>query len=205
MTVADKLCIEARRAPRVPLRLGRRVRRAHDPSCFRRRRGRLGRKPQQQGGDAGGLCRERELVACNEIELARTAPDFQHHGTQRIAGERIRRRPQRALHVESAHRHQTARVEAELAKSAHRQRACFDFAKILPHPDQRPPRCQARCKANYKSSRNRAVPAGFREHLMHHRARETAIEHCIYLGMAERHPAGGACAPMSFDARDPAS
>ena len=74
--------------------------------------------------------------------------------------------PQRGLHVGRAHRHQEARIEAEFAPSAHRQRAGFDFRKILPHPQQRPPRADAPRQPCDESRRRGALPA-FGEHLMH--------------------------------------
>ena len=200
MTVADKLCVEARCAPRMPLRRRRRMCRAHDPSRLRRRRRRSGRKPQQKRGDAGGLGCERQLAACHEIELPRPAPDLQHHGAQRIAGERIRRRPQRAVGIGRAYRDQAARVEAEFAEAAHRQRACFDLAEILPHPDERPPRRDSRRKAGNKSGRNRALPAGFRKHLMHGAPRKTAGKRRVGFRMTECHAIRRERAAMRLDA-----
>src|SRR6267142_5443490 len=69
MTVTNELRVEHRRAPRVPRRSRRRMRRAHDPSGFRGRGPRLRRHPQQQGSDAGGLRGQCELAAGDEIEL----------------------------------------------------------------------------------------------------------------------------------------
>ena len=89
------------------------MRRAHDPSRFRGRGQRRCRDPQQQGGDAGGLGRQSELAAGDEIELPRLPPDFQHDGAERIAGERIGGGPQCGVHIGRAHRHQQARIEAE--------------------------------------------------------------------------------------------
>jgi len=139
MTVADKLCVEDRRAPRMPARGRGRTRRAHDPSRLCRRGLWGGCKPQQKRGDTGGLGGKRQFAACHEIELAHLAPDFQHHRAQAIAGKRIRRRPHCAVRIVRAHRDQVARVEAELNEPAHRQRTGFKFGKILPYPDQRPP------------------------------------------------------------------
>ena len=88
------------------------MRRAHDPSCFRGRGPRLRGHPQQKRGDAGGLRGQRELAAGDEIELARLPPDFQHHGAERIAGQRVGGGPQRGVGVGRAHRHQQPRIEA---------------------------------------------------------------------------------------------
>jgi len=49
----------------------------------------LGRYPQQQAGDALRLRGQRQLAAGDKIELPRFTPDFQHHDTQRIAGQRV--------------------------------------------------------------------------------------------------------------------
>jgi hypothetical protein len=81
-----------------------------------------------------------QLTAGDEIELPRIAPDFQHDGAERIAGQRVGGGPQRAIDIGCAHRHKQARIETEFGQSAHRQRARFNFGKILPHPDQRPAR-----------------------------------------------------------------
>ena len=50
-------------------------------------------------GDAGGLRGQSQLAAGDEIELARLAPDFQHHGAERIAGQRVGGGPQRGVGV----------------------------------------------------------------------------------------------------------
>jgi len=89
------------------------MRRAHDPSRLRGRGLGLRRQPQQQAGDARGLRRQRQLAAGDEIELPRFAPDFQHDGAERLAGEGIGGGPQRGVHIGGAHRHQKAWIEAE--------------------------------------------------------------------------------------------
>jgi hypothetical protein len=164
------------------------MRRAHDPSAFRGRWLRCGRKPQQQRGDAGGLRGQGQLAAGDEIELPRLAPDFQHDRAERIAGERIGRGAQRALDVEGTHRHERARIEAKLAKPMHRQRTGFDLAKILPHPNQRPPRRHAPGQPCNESGRGCAVPAAFGKNLMQHTPREPALQRRIGFAMAKRDP-----------------
>jgi hypothetical protein len=114
MTVTNQLRVEHRRAPRSPGGARRRMRRAHDPSGFRGRRRRLRRDPQQQGGDAGGLGSQSELAAGDEIELARLAPDFQHDGAERIAGQRVGGGPQCAVHIRRPYGHEKTRIETEL-------------------------------------------------------------------------------------------
>jgi hypothetical protein len=113
------------------------MRRAHDPSRLRGRRLWLRRHPQQQAGDARGLRGQRQLAANDEIELARLAPDFQHHDSKRVAGQRVGGGPQRGVHIGRAHRHHKARIETEFGPSVHRQRARFDLGEILPDPHQR--------------------------------------------------------------------
>ncbi len=76
--------------------------------------------------------------------MPRLAPDLQHHGPQRIAGERIGRCTQRALHIGCAHRHQAARIEPEFDKPAHRQRTHLALAKIGGDPQERPTPQEAR-------------------------------------------------------------
>ena len=109
---------------------------------------------------------ERQLAAGDKIELPHLAPDLQHHGAKRIAGERIGRRFQRALDIESAYRDETTRIKAELGQSAHRQRARFEIAKILPHPDQRPPRHHASRKSCDETGCGCAL-VSLRKHLVH--------------------------------------
>ena len=205
MTVADKLRVEDRHSPRAPARMGRRMRRAHDPPGLRRRGGWLRRQAQQQASDAGSLRGQGQLAACNEIELPHHSPELQHHRAQRIAGERVGRRPQCAFRVEGAHRHQATWIETEFGKPHHRQRTRFDLAEILPHPYQRPPGRDPRRQTRDKSGRSSAVPAGLREHLVHCPDRETALERRISLGMAERHLSRRQSAAMRFNALDPAA
>ena len=161
------------------------MRRAHDPSGFGGRGPRLRGHPQQKRGDAGGLRGQSELAAGDEIELARLPPDFQHHGAERIAGQRVGSGPQRGVGVGRAHGHQQPRIETQLAQPAHRQRTGFNFRKILPHPDQRP--------ARRHPSREPCDEAGcccalvaLGEHLMHRGSREAALQHGIRCRMAER-------------------
>jgi hypothetical protein len=186
MTVTNELGVEHRRAPRMPGRRKRRMRRAHDPSGLRGRRLRCRREPQQQRGDAGSLRSQRQFAAGDEIELAWLAPDFQHHRTERIAGQRIGGGPQRGVDIGGAHGHQQPRIEAEFGKPAHRQRAGFDYGKILPHPDQRPARRQPSREARDEPRRRRTLMP-FGKDFMHRGPCEPATQRRIGLGMAERH------------------
>jgi hypothetical protein len=163
---------------------------AHDPSRLRRRGLRLRRHPQQEAGDARGLRRQRQLAAGDEIELARFTPDLQYDAAKRIAGEGIGSSPQRSVDVGCAHCHHKARVETKLGQPAHRQRARFNFGKILTHPNQRPPCRHPPGKACDKTRRRGTLPACFREHLVHRAQGEAALQRRIRLGMSERHPAG---------------
>jgi hypothetical protein len=162
------------------------MRRAHDPSCLRGRGRWCCREPQQQCGDAGSLGCQSEFAAGDEIELPRLAPDFQHHGAERIAGQRVGGGPQRRVGIGRAHGHQQPRIEAQLGKPAHRQRAGFDFRKILPHPDQRPARRHPSGKAGDKSCRRGALMSIGKD-FMHRGAGKPAAQRRIDLRMAERH------------------
>jgi hypothetical protein len=162
------------------------MRRAHDPAGLRGRRLRLRRHAQHQAGDAGGLGCQRQLAARDEIELPRLAPDFQHHRADRIAGQRVGRGAQRRVDIGRAHRHQPARIEAEFGQPAHRQRAGFKLAKILPHPHQRTPRHQPPGKARDQPGGRPALPS-LGEHFMHRPGGETAAQTRIGAGMTERH------------------
>jgi hypothetical protein len=181
------------------------MRRAHDPSRLRRRWLWLSRHPQQQAGDARRLRGQRQLAAGDEIELPRLAPDFQHDGAQRIAGERVGGGPQRGVDIGGAHRHQEARIETEFGQSAHRQRARFNFGEILPYPNQRPPCRRPSRKARDKTRRRGAVPACIGKHLVHRTHGEAALQRGIRLGMTERHPARRVRIAMRFDALDAAA
>ena len=177
------------------------MRRAHDPSRLRRRGHRRCRDPQQQGGDAGSLGRQSELAAGDEIELPCVAPDFQHHDPERIAGQRIGRCPQRAVDIGGAHRHDQARIEAEFGEATHRQRAGFNFGKILPHPDQRPARRDPPGKAGNESRRRDAL-VSLGKHFVHRGHGKTAAQRRIGVGMAERHPVQRLRVTGRFDALD---
>jgi hypothetical protein len=177
------------------------MRRAHDPSGFRGRGPRLRRHPQQKRGDAGGLGRQCELAARDEIELPRLPPDFQHHGAERIAGQRVGRGAQRGIGIRGAHGHEQPRIEAEFSETAHRQRARFNFRKILPHPDQRPARRQPSRKAGDEAGCRRALMS-LGEHFMHYGKRKTAAQHGVRRGVAERDLVEVMRIAMRFEAFD---
>lgn len=177
----------------------------HDPSCLRRRGLWLHRHPQHQAGDTRRLRGQRQLAAGDEIELTRLAPDFQHDDAQRIAGQRVGSGPQRAVHVSRAYRHEEARIETEFGQSAHRQRARFNFAEILPYPHQRPPGARPPRKTCDKTRRHGALPAGFSEHLVHRPQGKTALQRRVRIGMPERHPARRIRIAMRLDALDAAA
>ena len=181
------------------------MRRAHDPSGLRGRRRRLRRDPQQQSGDAGGLSSQSELAAGDEIELPRFAPDLQHDGAQRIAGQRIGGGPQRGVHIGRAHRHQKARIETEFGPSAHRQRARFNFGEILTYPNQRPPCRRPPREPCDKTCRRSTLPACIGEHLVHRTRSQAALQRRIGVGMPERHPARPVGIAMRLDALDAAA
>jgi hypothetical protein len=175
------------------------MRRAHDPSCFRRRGQRLGRHPQQQTGDAGRSRGQCQLAAGDKIELSRWPPDFQHDDAKRIAGERIGSRPQRGVHIRRTHRHQKSRIKAEFGQSAHRQRTRFNFSEILTYPHQRPPgrrpsreACPPRevypPREAYNEPGGRGTLPSLGEHLVHRADGEAALQCSICVNMTECHP-----------------
>ena len=181
------------------------MRRTYDPSGLRRRGLRLCRHPQQQAGDARSLRRQRQLAAGDEIELPRLAPDFQHDDAKGIAGQRIGGGPQRGVHIRRAHRHHQSGIETEFEQSTHRQRARFNFSKILPHPNQRPPcGCPPR-KTRDKTRCRGTLPAGIGEHLVHRAQDKTPLQRRIGIGMAERHPVRPVRLALRLDALDTAA
>jgi len=205
MTVTNELRVEHRRAPCAPHCRGRRMRRAHDPSGLRGRRHRLRRHPQQQRGDAGGLGCQCELPAGDQIELPRRPPDFQHDGAERITGQRVGGSPQRGIDIGGAHGHDKTRIETEFAHPAHRQRARFNFRKILPHPDQRPARRDPPRKAGDEPGRRRAL-ASLGKHFMHRSHGEAPAQRCIGRRMSERNPTQrGRTGRRGLDALDAAA
>jgi hypothetical protein len=96
------------------------MRRAHDPSGLRGRGQWRRCQAQQQRSDAGRLRGQREFAAGDQIELPWLPPDFQHHGAERIAGQRIGGGPQRSIDIGGTHGDQRARIEAELNEPARR-------------------------------------------------------------------------------------
>lgn len=180
------------------------MRRAHDPARLGGRRLRGCRQTQQQRGDAGGLRGQGQLAAGDEIELARVAKNFQHHGAERIAGQRVGGGPQRGVDIGGAHDHQQARIEAEFGQPRHRQRARFNLTKILPHPDQRPARGDPSGEAGDESARRRTLMS-LGEHFMHRRLRQPAAQRRIGVGMAERDLVGRIRLARRLDALDAAA
>jgi hypothetical protein len=204
MTIANELRVEDRRPPRMPGRGGRRMRRAHDPPGFGGRWQRCRRHPLHQTGDAGGLGSQCQLAAGDEIELTRLAPHFQHHGAHRIAGERIGRRPQRAVDIGRAHAYQQTRIDPEFGQPAGRQRPRFNFGEILPDPDQRPVWRHPRHQPRDESGGRAGVPA-LGEHFMHGSSGEAALQRRIHARMTERHPVERGNRAVRFDALDAAA
>ena len=147
---------------------------------------------------------ERQLAADDEIELARLAKGLQHDGAQRIAGKRIRRGAQCRLDIGGAHGDEQPRIEAEFGKAVRRQRAGFNFRKILPHPDQRFALTKPSCDGGNETGRRRALmPLG--EHFMHGSQRQPAAQHGIGGSVAERDPVQPVHIAMGFDALDAAA
>jgi hypothetical protein len=163
------------------------MRRAHDPSCFRRGGQRRRRHPQQQTGDAGRLRGQCQPAAGDQIELPRLPPDFQHDDAKCIAGERVGSRPQGGVHIRRPHGHQKARIETEFSQSAHRQRTGFNLGEILTNPHQGPPGCRPSREPCDKPGGRGALPA-LGEHLMRRALGEAALQRRIRVRMAKRHP-----------------
>ena len=128
---------------------------------------------------------QRQLAARDQIELARLAPDFQHHRADRVAGQCIRCAAQRRVDVRCAHADHKARIEAEFGEPAHRQRTRFNLAKILAHPDQRTARAQPSRKARDQSCGRPALPS-LGKHLVHRAGGQAAAQRRIGARMAER-------------------
>jgi len=205
MTVADKLCVEQRRAPDLPGGSGRRAACAHDPSRLRGGGYGRGGNAQQKARDACALRGQCQLAACDEIELVRLAPDFQHHGAHRIAGERVGRRAKCVLDIACPHHHQAARIKPELGKPAHRQCAHLARGKILPHPNKRPAQRQASRQPRNKAGGRRTLPATLAKHLMQSAEREPALQHGIRLPMTEGDVLGRCGTALRLDAFDTAA
>jgi hypothetical protein len=145
-----------------------------------------------------------EFSAGDEIELARLAKGLQHHGAERIAGERIRRGAQCRLDIGGAHGDEQARIEAELGKPARRQRAGFHFGKILPHPDQRFSQGNPSSDGSKETGGGDALMS-LGKHLMHGGKREPAAQHRIGGFMAESDLAQSVDIAMRLDALDAAA
>ena len=97
------------------------------------------------------------------------------------------------------------RIKTEFGKPAHRDRACFNFGKILPDPDHGPPRGHASCEPRDKAGRHRALPAGFRKHLVHGAQSDPALQVRVGLRMPERHLARRIRRAVRLDALDVAA
>ena len=180
------------------------MRRTHDPSTFCRGGRRLRRHPQQQPGDAGSLRSQGQFTAGCKIELTHLAPELQHDSADRVAGQRVGCGSQRGVDIGRAHAYHAARIEAEFGPSAHRQRAQFDFGKILPHPDQRPARRKAPGKTCDESGRGCALMT-CGKHLVHRGGRKATAQRRIRSGMPKRHLVRGVAIAMRLKALDVAA
>jgi hypothetical protein len=137
--------------------------------------------------------------------LPRLAPDLQHDGAYRIAGQRVGGRPQRVVDVGSVDADQKTRIKTELAKPVHRNGACFNFREILPDPDHRPPAGHTSCKPCDKAGCRSALPACIRKHLVHRAQSEPALQVCIGLDVSEWHLARRMRRALRLDALDAAA
>jgi uracil-DNA glycosylase len=147
------------------------------------------------------LRRQGQFAAGDKIELPHFTPDFQHDNADRIASQRVGGGPQRGVGIGRANAHHAARIEPEFGPSAHRQRAQFDFRKILPHPDQRPARRHASGEPCDESGRRRALMT-FGKHLVHRGERKPAPQRRIRTGMSECCLVKGVAIAMRFEALD---
>jgi hypothetical protein len=181
------------------------MRGTNDPSGLGRRGLRFRRHPQHQAGDARGLRGQRQFAARREVELSRLAPDFQHDGADRIAGQRVGGRPQRALHIGSAHGHEKPRIKAKFGQPTHRHRARFNLGEILPYPHQGPPACGAAGESGNKTGRRSALPTGLRKHFVQGAQGEPALQRRIGIGMPEPYPARRTGLAVRLDALDTAA
>ena len=176
MAIADKIDVEDRRAPGFPWRCRRRARGLHHPARLRGAHHRQRRGPQHHAAHAGVLRGERVFAAGDEIEGAHLAPQVEHDGTKRIAGQCIGTDAQRHLVIGRLDQHDAARIEAEFLQPAHRQRATFAGNKILPDPEQRfcpaQPLRHARDKACGRTDLLRLQ----REHFVQRAADQTALQ-----------------------------
>jgi hypothetical protein len=110
---------------------------------------------------------QRQFAAGCEVELSRLAPDFQHDGANRIAGQRVGGCAQRTLHVGCAYGHDKTRIKTKFGQPAHRYRARFNLGEILPYPHQWPAASGAAGKSGNKTGRRSALPASLRKYFVH--------------------------------------
>ena len=128
------------------------------------------------------------------------APDLHDHGTERIAGQRIRRRLQCGFGIAGAHADHETRIKPEFAPAAHRQPAVLARGEILPDPHHRTARGEPPHQGRDEAGCSRGLRP-LRERLMHRPAQEPALQHGVGLHMAERHAMQGrACATIEASA-----
>jgi hypothetical protein len=143
-----------------------------------------------------------QLAAGDKVELSRLAPDLQHDGAHRIAGERISGRSQGMVDVSDVDADETTRIETEFGKPAHRDGACFDFREILPDPNHRTPRGHPSRNPGDKAGRHSALPSRARKHLVHRAQSEAALQARIRIRMSERHLSQAIRRAMRLEALD---
>jgi hypothetical protein len=132
---------------------------------------------------------QRQLAAGDKVELPRLAPNLQHDGANRIAGQRIGDRPQRVIRIRGAYTDEQTRIETKLSQPAHRQGARFNLGEILPDPNDGLPPGRATRKPCDKARRRDTLPAGLRKHLVHGPQGEPALQACVGIRMSKHYPA----------------
>lgn len=167
----------------------------------RRRRARPGRRcdPQQKGGDAGLLGRQREAAARRQVEGLRIAPRFDDDGTERRAAQGLRARPQHAGGIGPRHHDEPARVEAEGGKTRCVKRPGLHGREALTHPDHAPVIRRGPCR---KGGGKAGSGAGIRllacEDLVHRGPEKAAAQKPVH-GRGPAREAPGRTGSCRFD------
>jgi hypothetical protein len=151
------------------------------------------------------LRRERVFAAGDRIEGAHLAPQVEHHGAERIAGQCVGANAQRHLGIRCLNQHDAARIEAEFGNTRHCQHPRFAGDEILPDPEQRPAFAQPLRDAGDEARGRAGLPRLESEHLMQRAAHQPALQRRVGVGMSKRNARHVGGIHMRFDAFDAAA
>ena len=136
----------------------------------------VGANAQQKNGDAGIFRRPRQTQGGGKVERARRAENFDQRRPEAFAARRLDAGAQDRFRIPAARQRQGGGIDAEFGQSPAVQPSGLAFQKILPRPEERPPRRGAQGQSQTEAGGGGPVGAPGRMNLMQAGAAQAAAE-----------------------------